>query len=70
MPEREALVKSMRRERRKDMPKNPTSLLELVGVPERFKRTVLDEAFLLYDSRDEDEEEAQEEETEDEDENE
>lgn len=50
--EREALAKSMRRERRKNMPKNPTSLQELAEVPDKFKRTFLDEAFLLYDSRD------------------
>ena len=68
LPEREALAKSMRRERRKNMPKNPTSLLELVDVPARFKRTFLDEAFLLYDSRDHEDEDEDEDEPEAEDE--
>ena len=57
LPEREALAKAMRRERRLRLPTNPRSLQELRELPEEFQRTLLDEKFLMYDSRDEDSEE-------------
>lgn len=68
LPEREALAKAMRRERRRHLPTNPRSLRELEDIPERFQKTFLNERFLMYDSRDEDveEEEQQQEDEEDE----
>ena len=54
MPEREALNKIMRRARRKNLPPNPRSLREMATVPGRFKKTLLGERFLIYDSRAED----------------
>ena len=57
LPEREALAKVMRRERRRNLPTNPRLLLELDELPERFKYTLLHEKFLIYDSRQEESEE-------------
>lgn len=51
MPEREALSRAMRRERRKNLPSNPTSLAAMGSVPTRFAKTLLGEKFLIYDSR-------------------
>lgn len=52
LPERENLKKMMRRERRRDLPKNPVRLSELGNIPERFTKTLLGENFLLFDSHD------------------
>lgn len=65
LPEREALAKLMRRERRRRLPTNPRSLQELGELPREFQRTFLDERFLIYDSRDENVEEEEEDEAED-----
>src|SRR6266576_5746658 len=62
LPEREALAKAMRRERRQNLPTNPRSLLELNELPERFQYTLLNEKFLIYDSRRNEEEEVESEE--------
>ena len=66
LPEREALAKAMRRERRRHLPTNPRSLRELEDLPERFRRTFLGEHFLMYDSRDDNVEEKEEEQQQDE----
>ncbi|KAK3925957.1 FLYWCH-type zinc finger-containing protein 1 [Frankliniella fusca] len=50
LPEREKLKKMMRRERRRDLPKNPVRLSELGAIPERFTKTLLGGNFLLFDS--------------------
>ena len=51
LPDREALAKAMRRERRRNLPTNPRNLHELEELmPERFKRMLLNERFLIYDS--------------------
>lgn len=64
LPEREALKKQMRRERRKDLPPNPRSLSELGELPELYQKTLQGEKFLIFDSRvaeDEDDDEDDEE---------
>jgi len=64
--EQEALARTMSRVQRKDLPAASTSLTDLLDVPQRYKRTLLGEAFLMYDSREsqasssEDEEEGEE----------
>lgn len=50
LPSRESLKTQMRRVRRKNMPANPTSLLDLHEIPDRFKETLTKEKFLFYDS--------------------
>lgn len=60
LPEREALKKQVRRERRKDLPPNPRSLSELQELPDLYQKTLQGEKFLIFDSRvaeDEDEDE-------------
>lgn len=51
LPERENLKKTMRRERRRYLPPNPKSLEDLEGIPDRFKRTLMGDNFMIYDSR-------------------
>ena len=51
LPEREQLAKSMRRQRRANLPPNPKSLSDLASVPERFQQTLAGEKFLLFDTR-------------------
>jgi len=52
LPEREALSKTMRRERRRNLPPNPRTLRGFEELPRRFRRTLLGETFLFHDSRD------------------
>lgn len=56
LPERENMKKSMRRIRRRNLPKNPTSLSELRELPDIFKRSLTQQRFLMFDSRPESEE--------------
>ena len=51
LPERESLRKAMRRIRRKNLPPNPRTLLELRTLPDKYQRTLTEEKFLLMDSR-------------------
>lgn len=44
------LTKSMRRERRRDLPANPTSLEDLGEIPDRYKNSLTGEKFLIFDS--------------------
>lgn len=50
LPEQEALSKSMRRARRKNLPPNPRRLTDFVSLPRRYRETLLGETFLLHDS--------------------
>ena len=61
LPDRENLKKSMRRERRRDLPKNPMTLTELGELPDKFTKTLLLENFVLYDPYDEDDQDDDEE---------
>ena len=51
LPEREALSKTMRRVRRRNLPPNPRTLDELRELPAAYQRTLQGERFLLFDSR-------------------
>lgn len=57
LPERENLKKSIRGTRRKNLPDNPTSLLELGELPVDFKKTTTGDQFLIYDSKNDDDDE-------------
>lgn len=50
MPEQEALSKTIRRARRKNLPPNPRSLADLGEIPNAFRKSLLGETFLLHDS--------------------
>jgi len=50
LPDQKTLAQSVRRSRRRDHPPNPTSLSALCALPDRYKVTLLNENFLLYDS--------------------
>lgn len=50
---RENIKKSLRRERRKELPPEPQSLAELGVIPEKYRKTLAGDNFLLYDSFDE-----------------
>lgn len=50
LPDQPALAQTVRRTRRRHLPANPTSLSALRELPDRFKKTLLGENFLLYDS--------------------
>lgn len=69
MPSQPALVRSLQRIRRKELPGNPIRLSDLGELPARYQKTLLGEQFVLYDSGpppqacdDDDDEEEQEEE--------
>ena len=51
---RENLKQSMRRRRKRDLPSDPLNMLEMGAVPDRFRRTLREEPFLIYDSFDHD----------------
>ena len=51
LPEQTALSGTVRRTRRKNLPPNPQTLSELEDVPDIYKKTLVGEQFLLYDSR-------------------
>ncbi|XP_051162212.1 uncharacterized protein LOC127282157 [Leptopilina boulardi] len=51
LPERENLKKSMRRERRRQLPPNPKTLEDVIELPEFYRKTLSNERFLIYDSR-------------------
>lgn len=55
LPDRENLKKSMRREKKKKLPTEPTSLEDLEQIPERFRKTLMGDLFLIYDSNEDDE---------------
>ena len=42
----------MRRTRRRNLPPNPKILTELEELPEDFKKTLIGEKFLIFDSKD------------------
>lgn len=46
-----ALKKTVQRERVKDLPPNPRDLQELDDIPAKYRVTLGDENFLLYDSQ-------------------
>lgn len=46
-----ALVRSLQRTRKKELPPNPQNLRDLKEIPERYTKTLLGEVFLLHDSR-------------------
>lgn len=50
LPERENIKKSLRRIRRRNLPPNPTSIMELGEIPDIFQRTVTGDRFLIHDS--------------------
>lgn len=54
LPTEESIRKSIRRERLKELPANPTSIDELRKLPEQYRKTVVGENFLLYDSYEDD----------------
>lgn len=45
-------MKIIRRWRNRDLPPNIKSLLELGKLPEQYRRTIAEENFIMYDSRD------------------
>ena len=49
LPSRENLSKSIRRDRRKNLPPNPNSL-DFDDLPQRYQRTLAEEKFLIFDS--------------------
>ena len=49
LPERENLSKAIRRSRRRNLPANPRSLVELGELPEIYTRTISKDQFLVYD---------------------
>lgn len=51
LPLREALRKTVRRVRTKNLPPNPRSMTDLQDLPAEYKRTLQDEPFLLHDNR-------------------
>lgn len=51
LPERENLKKSVQRERKKTTPSNPKRLVDLGDIPEKYRRTLSGDNFLLYDSK-------------------
>lgn len=53
LPERENLKQSLRRKRRRELPPNPKSLAELDVLPDNYKKTLLGDNFLIYDSKEE-----------------
>ena len=55
LPERKNLKKTRRRQRRRYLPPNPTSLVELNEIPDEFTKTVTGDKFLIYDLNDHDE---------------
>lgn len=48
--EKENLKKSMRLQRQKALPPNPTSLSDLHEISERYHKTLVGETFFIYDS--------------------
>ena len=50
LPAAENIRKSLLYERAKDLPPNPTTIDELQELPDRFKRKLVGENFLIYDS--------------------
>ena len=48
LPLQAALVRSVQRIRRKEVPAAPTKRWYLKEVPDRYKKTLLDEKFLLH----------------------
>lgn len=54
LPERENLKQSIRRLRNKKTDRSPTSLSELVELPEKYRKMVNGDQFLIHDSRDHD----------------
>jgi len=50
LPSQPALVSAMQRVRRRKMPANPIKLSALGDIPEKYKKTLLGEQFLLHDS--------------------
>lgn len=52
MPERVNIIRSIRRDRAKNFPANPTTLDQLQNIPEDYQRTSSGENFVLYDSFD------------------
>ena len=54
LPAQPALVRTLQRLRRKELPGNPTKLSAFGEIPARYQNTLLGERFLLYDSGPED----------------
>lgn len=54
LPERENLKKSIRRQRRQNLPVNPKSLADLLEIPDRYKNTLVGDNFLMHDSHEDD----------------
>lgn len=50
MPEQPAIVRTIRRVRRRNMPANPKSLADIDVIPDLYQKTLVGEQFLLYDS--------------------
>ncbi|XP_043473262.1 uncharacterized protein LOC122505604 [Leptopilina heterotoma] len=50
LPDRENIKKAMRRRRQANLPPNPTTLEQLQEIPDRYRKTIVGETFLIYDS--------------------
>lgn len=50
LPSQPSLVRTVQRVRRTDLPAAPTKRWHLKEIPDRYKKTLLDEQFLLHDS--------------------
>lgn len=50
LPTQPALIRSLQRVRRKELPSNPLSLSQLGEIPARYQQTLVGEHFLLHDS--------------------
>ena len=61
LPEQPALVRTIQRVKRKNMPATPNSLADLLEIPQTYQKALVGEQFLLYDSGSKEEEEEDEE---------
>jgi hypothetical protein len=50
LPSQPALVRSMQRVRRRELPPAPTKLKDIGDIPARYRQTLVGEQFLLHDS--------------------
>ena len=50
LPSQECLRKNIRRERLRNMPSNPTTIEGLNEIPDQYRKTLVGDNFLLYDS--------------------
>lgn len=50
LPDRQNITKLIQRERSRGMPTNPKQVDQLGRIPDRFRKTLAGENFLLYDS--------------------